>query len=372
MDAAYADAADFQTEFLLVKPRPSHYFAAMKCCIRCWLALGIVFYAVEFSSAFAQAADAVATAPAYVPDVTHQNDPLPDGVLAWEGLLKATDTTNGQEFARFEFGFTNVFQAIHVSTVTNRITFTNVVSVTNIISVTNTSYLFFKKIMPAEQVTAVENYTYTTNFILTTNATAQPVTILDVHPSCGCTTVELPSRPWTIPPGVSGQIKLAVNLAGKAGVVIKSATVTTDQGRKDLTLRITIAPPPAARLMSDGERAAAMTAAKMDRQAVFKGDCASCHAPKSPGLAADELYKSICAICHEAEHRASVVPDLHAIKVPTNPEFWKTWIYGGKPGSLMPAFAQAQGGPLSEMQIAALANYLNAVFPSHATNNVGP
>ena len=45
-------------------------------------------------------------------------------------------------------------------------------------------------------------------------------------------------------------------------------------------------------------------------------------------------------------------------------EFWRTWITAGKAGSLMPAFATSQGGPLNDMQIASLAAYLNAVIPS--------
>jgi len=50
--------------------------------------------------------------------------------------------------------------------------------------------------------------------------------------------------------------------------------------------------------------------------------------------------------------------------VPTSIEFWQTWISHGKPGSLMPAFSTAEGGPLTDMQIASLANYLAATIPS--------
>ena len=59
-----------------------------------------------------------------------------------------------------------------------------------------------------------------------------------------------------------------------------------------------------------------------------------------------------------------MVPDLSHLKVPTNPDFWRVWITSGKPGSLMPAFAKAQGGPLDDIQIASLAQYLNAIYPS--------
>ena len=341
----------------------------MKFCFSFLLAAGMLFSAAGIIRA--QVTADVTSTPTYVPDLSHQNEPLPDGVLAWDELLKAADTTNGQDFARFVFSFTNVYRAINVVVDTQVATLTNFSSATNLVAVTNSSYWFFKKITMTPRVTAVETHSYLTNVSLTTNTTAMPVTILDVHPSCGCTTVELPSRPWTIPPGGSGQIKLAVNLAGKAGVVFKTANVATDHGKKDLMLRINLAPPPPPRVMSEGERAAAMTAAKVDRQAVFKSDCASCHSPKTPNAFGAELYSSICGICHDSPHRASLVPDLHALKVPTNEEFWRTWITIGKPGSVMPAFAQSQGGPLTDLQIASLAQYLNTAIPSHATNTSG-
>ncbi len=83
------------------------------------------------------------------------------------------------------------------------------------------------------------------------------------------------------------------------------------------------------------------------------------------GKYSKDLFDSVCGVCHEAEHRASMVPDLHNLKVPTNPDFWRTWITFGKPGTLMPAFAASQGGPLSDVQISSLAAYLNSTIPSH-------
>lgn len=79
-----------------------------------------------------------------------------------------------------------------------------------------------------------------------------------------------------------------------------------------------------------------------------------------------------CGICHEAQPRASMVPDLHHLAdssgkpLPTNEEFWRSWIAAGKADTLMPAFASSQGGPLNDLQIASLAAYLNAVNPSRA------
>ncbi len=244
-----------------------------------------------------------ATSAVYVPDMTHANDPLPEGVFAWDELTKATDAAADQPQAHFTFSFTNI--------------------------------------SPGN------------------------VAIVKVKPSCGCTTAQLPPLPWIVAAGASGQIPLTVNLAGKSGTVFKTVNVSTDKGSKTLMLRINILPP-VIPMMTDADRARGLAAAKVDRQAVFKNDCATCHAKPAEGKYGPALFNAVCAVCHEAEHRATMVPDLHAIKTPTNVDFWQTWIMHGKPGSLMPAFCTAEGGPLNDMQIASLAIYLNATIPSKA------
>ena len=167
-----------------------------------------------------------------------------------------------------------------------------------------------------------------------------------------------------IPRGTNGQIHLTVNVAGKIGTLFKSVNVSTDKGSKTLILRINMLPP-VVRQMTDAERAAGVAAAKIDRQAVFRGDCATCHVKPGEGKYGQALYDAVCGICHEAQPRATMVPDLHNLKTSTNEQFWQTWIAHGKPGSFMPAFSTADGGPLNDMQIASLAAYLNSAIPSH-------
>jgi mono/diheme cytochrome c family protein len=113
-----------------------------------------------------------------------------------------------------------------------------------------------------------------------------------------------------------------------------------------------------------------MELAQASRQAVFYSDCASCHIKSIEGKYGKELYDSVCGICHEAAHRATMVPNLHTLNVPTDENFWRTWISYGRIGSLMPAFAKIGNGPLTDMQIASLAAYLNVAIPSHITNSV--
>jgi len=321
------------------------------------LATGALLFATGALCAGVQPTNTVASKPIYVPDTSHQNEPLPDGLIVWDALTKSTEATNGQDFARFVFNFTNVAQIIKTAQATN------VTTLTNFTSVTNSG--FWAK-LSGKTVTRVAHFSYATNVVIVTNSiTPVPVTILSVHPSCGCTTAELPPVPWTIPSGTNGQIKIAVNLQGKAGMLFKSVNITTDKGRKDLMLRINILPPPPMPEMSEAQRDAGIAAAKIDRQAVFKGDCATCHLKRVEGKYGKQLFDAVCAICHEARNRATMVPDLHNLQVPTNEEFWRTWITAGKAGALMPAFATSQGGPLNDLQIASLAAYLNTINPSH-------
>ncbi|MFZ0828167.1 MAG: c-type cytochrome [Verrucomicrobiia bacterium] len=272
-----------------------------------------------------------ATAAVYVPDTSHQNDPLPDGVLAWNSLMQEVSVAADAGAAHFTFSFTNL------------------ATIADLTQLTNFS-------VSASNLTVI------------TNSRPGSVAILDVHPSCGCTTAQLPPLPWIIPPGTSGQFGLTVNLAGKTGTLFKTANVRTDKGFKQLILKITILPP-VAPTQSAADRARAMILAKADRQAIFHGDCAACHVKPGDSKYGQTLYAAVCGICHEAKDRASIVPDLHNIKTPTNLDFWQTWIAHGKAGSLMPAFCTSDGGPLSDMQITSLAQYLAATIPSQSTGN---
>lgn len=246
---------------------------------------------------------AVTTPPVYVPNLSQSSGALPDGVLAWDSTTKETNVIANTQSAQFTFNFTNVSTA--------------------------------------------------------------PVVILSVRPSCGCTTTKLPPLPWTLAPGTDGQIEATVNLYVATGTLYKSLTVSTDKGSKMLILKITILPFQMPK-MSEAERMRNLRLAQADRQAVFKGQCATCHVEQGAGKYGQALYAADCAICHEAKHRATMVPDLQALKTPTDYEFWRTWIAHGKPGTMMPAFSTVDGGPLSDFQIASLASYLTATVPSKA------
>jgi hypothetical protein len=247
--------------------------------------------------------------------------------LQWDATMKSTNLPEGTASAHFAFYFKNV--------------------------AVNVEHMLATNIMDPATGTAFGD----------DSVTPSPVTILNVRPSCGCTTAQLPSMPWTLAPGTNGQIGVTVNLAGKSGTVVKTVHVKTDHGSCDLMVQITIFRQ-SLKPITDTDRIRQMAIAHANRQAVFRNDCAICHEKPGQFKYGKALFDADCGICHEAQHRASMVPDLHALTVPTNNDFWRNWIAHGKPGTFMPAFSTAEGGPLSEMQIISLADYLNSAIPS--------
>ncbi len=200
-----------------------------------------------------------------------------------------------------------------------------------------------------------------------TNRSDAPVTVLAVTSSCGCTAAQVPPMPWVIAAGANASFAVNMNLAGKFGTIPKVVTFATDKGTKHLQVRTTILPMPATAGMAPGSREQNQQMALADRQAVFKGDCARCHAETAKDKLGKELYVAVCGVCHDAEHRATMVPDLHIAKTDRNEDYWRNWIANGRQGSLMPAFALPAGGVLSDGQIASLVEYLAKNLPSKAT-----
>ncbi|MBX3744404.1 MAG: DUF1573 domain-containing protein [Verrucomicrobiae bacterium] len=190
-----------------------------------------------------------------------------------------------------------------------------------------------------------------------TNAAAGPVTIESVRTSCGCTVARVPELPWTLAPGEGGRFKVALDARGRRGTVSKSVFLNTSIGVKRLSVRAVLGK--GAEDEEDmADRQRNMAIAMADRSAVFRGECASCHAEPAAGRRGPALYLAVCAICHDSPNRASMVPDLRRMAHPGDPAHWTEWIARGREGSLMPGFAEEEGGPLSAEQIASLAEYL--------------
>ena len=188
-----------------------------------------------------------------------------------------------------------------------------------------------------------------------TNVSTTPITIRDVSLSCGCSVATMPTKPWTLKPGEHGQVTVTTDVRGKRGSLLKTAIVYASSGTRVLTYQVDIQ-----EASTPEERVRNQSLAKTDRQAVFRGDCAKCHAEPAKGKMGKELFAVACGICHEAEHRASMVPDLKALKKPQDRAYWLRWIAHGKADTLMPAFSNKEGGPLTEGQIESLVEFLAA------------
>ena len=180
-----------------------------------------------------------------------------------------------------------------------------------------------------------------------------------VLPSCHCTIAKVPPLPWRLAPKATGSVEITFERSMKWGTITKTIAVETSKGTNVLNVSVTFPEP--------DEREKNRITAFADRQAVFHTpDCASCHLRPASGKKGEELYKAICAICHESEHRGEMVPNLASLKMATDAKFWEQTLRIGKPGTFMPAFSKPFGGPLTDDQLASLVTYLLDHFPSNA------
>ncbi len=228
-------------------------------------------------------------------------------------------------------------------------------------STPSTNPLVWDAMEKSADLPAMTNLAYFTFWV--TNNSPGDAAILSTDTSCDCTVAEVGEKlPWRMAPGVGGPMKVRVNTKGQYGTSEKSVTVHTSSGDQVLTIHLKIPLSPAPFNVS--VRAQDMMAAKADRQAVFSGHCAVCHSWPATHQTGEILFEKACGICHISAHRAEMVPDLFAIKHPTDAAFWREMITHGKPGSLMPAFASSEGGILDTNQIESLVEYAMKTFPS--------
>lgn len=70
-----------------------------------------------------------------------------------------------------------------------------------------------------------------------TNVSSGPVMIYDTSTTCECTVASLPSKPWVVPSGGSGQIHATIDLRNKTGTVTNHIIVFTSKGNRRLTVK---------------------------------------------------------------------------------------------------------------------------------------
>jgi hypothetical protein len=71
-----------------------------------------------------------------------------------------------------------------------------------------------------------------------TNISAERVMIFDTSTTCECTVARLPSKPWTLQPGASGEIHASLDIANRTGdAVTNYVIVFTSKGNRLLTVK---------------------------------------------------------------------------------------------------------------------------------------
>src|SRR4051812_21167002 len=82
--------------------------------------------------------------------------------------------------------------------------------------------------------------------VTATNTAKEPIEIVQIRPSCGCTVAQMPSTPWILAPGAKGSFTATVDLKGKQGTFTKALYVNTAPGTQMLEVTISIPDNPAA------------------------------------------------------------------------------------------------------------------------------
>ena|GEM_PF-2053486 len=195
-----------------------------------------------------------------------------------------------------------------------------------------------------------------TSFLLY-NIGGQHLRITAVDTSCGCTVADVSKK--VVAPGDFTRIRVELDTSLKLGKLRKTITVhSNDPKRPDLPLFVVgeVLPKPM-------EGHAQIHLQPRDRLALFKGDCAKCHANAGKGKSGKALFLADCAMCHgvNAMGNHSAGPSLMGGDY-ENEAYrgqMRRVIADGSPKSpQMPPFSQKNGGPLNDDQIDSLVGFL--------------
>lgn len=179
------------------------------------------------------------------------------------------------------------------------------------------------------------------------NTGDEPLVVSDVHATCGCTATLLDKK--TIAPGDSANLKVTLDPRGKGIGPIDKMIYITSNSSTGPTDSLTIS----AKIM------AVHAGTMMTVKNIFTGDCRKCHEDKGEGKLGFDLFTADCYMCHSTSKKAHA-PHLGKMLTMAHPDTTLfRLIAEGEPGTNMPAYAKAHGGPLSEEQIHSLVSLIN-------------
>jgi mono/diheme cytochrome c family protein len=180
------------------------------------------------------------------------------------------------------------------------------------------------------------------------NEGTEPLEIVAMHPSCGCTASV--ADPVTVPPGGAGTLKVTFDPEGQTGTIRKTlAVVTNDTAHPRTILTILASIQPAKEQTMPGGHP------PFNGQSLLMGSCATCHAEPAKGKSGEALWQAVCAMCH-----AKASADLTAFLASHDDAALIQSITYGTANPKMPGFSDLMGGPLDEAQIRSLAAAMRA------------
>ena len=174
------------------------------------------------------------------------------------------------------------------------------------------------------------------------NTGDDPLRISDVSTSCGCTVTLLDKK--EIASGDTASLKVTLDPKGKGVGEIEKTVWITSNSRTNPHDSLTIA----------ANIAAVHAAVMMTVKNIFAGDCRKCHVVKGEGKLGVDLFNADCLMCHTTSPKAHAPHFGKLMGLSVDDSALYRMIADGKPGTNMPAYAKAHGGPLSDEQIASL------------------
>jgi len=168
----------------------------------------------------------------------------------------------------------------------------------------------------------------------------------DIKTSCGCTAAVLSDK--TIAPGSEGEILVRFDSRGKFGRFVKKIYIMTN-----------VQDQPIREIEVSGEVEASAHPEMTGTISLFQGDCRTCHVERGVGKKAEALYQADCAMCHEhhldGEH--FIAPSKTEMQGHER-GYLSDSIRNGIENKSMPAFHRDHGGPLGDIQIQTLVDFI--------------
>jgi len=180
-------------------------------------------------------------------------------------------------------------------------------------------------------------------FLRVRNAGDVMANIVALETSCGCSVAEPEQR--LLMPGAFTRIKVVVDTFAKQGDAKKWVSLTDDLGRSSkawLALNVQANPH-----------------LKVGDRSIFKGKCAACHFDTAKAqVKGPQIYAAVCSMCHGDKQQGLAGPSLRGHG---DAAALAQLIAHGTGSQHMPGFAVHQGGPLSDLQITALSEWLSTL-----------